>query len=100
MSTHLLKSETTKPNHSTEVRPRTISHDTSKWKDTIKINMTRKKKTNMNTNKIVTTNTAMRLRLIRNLSTRKTSLPEMTSHLKMFKNGAARRCTQPPNLHG
>ena len=97
MSTHLLESHPMRPDHSTEVRPRTISHDTRKWKDTPKNKNMRNNNNNMTTNKIVTTNKAMRLRPIRNLSTRKMSLPEMTSKPKMLKNGAARRCTGLPN---
>ena len=51
----------------------------------------------MTTYQIVIVSQATRSQPIKDLMTRKASLPEMTSQLKMLKNGAGRHSIRIPN---
>ena len=84
-------------NHLTEVRPRNISQDMSKRKNTPKKNNVLNRKKYMTTHQIVIVNQAMRPQSIKNLMARKASLSVMTSQLTMLKNKSARRSTILPN---
>ena len=97
MSTRLLASQTMMSNHYTAVIIRKISQDTRKRKDMLKNKNIPNRKKNMTTNKTLIVNQTMRLQPIRNLMTRKDSLPEIISQLKMLKNGTARWSIRLPN---
>ena len=82
MRTNVLASKTMRPNHSTSVRPITISQDMRKGEDTpTKKNMTKRKK-NMTNHKIIIVIQAKRSRPIMSLMTRNASFPETTSQVK------------------
>ena len=83
MSTFLLSIQIVRPDNYTVVRPSTISQDVRKSKDTLKNNNMLNSNKNKNTHQIIILSQAMRSRQISNLMTRKASLPEMMSQLKM-----------------
>ena len=73
-NTRLLASETMRIYSFAEVRPRMISQDMRKRKDTIERKMMTKSKKNMTTRQVVIVKKGMRFRLINNLMTSKASL--------------------------